>query len=249
MDRLMNLKLKSITKKLGSIVISDDRIDCYIDNNKLEKYLKKNNNFLNLDNTYKKIGYGIDKPITYHINNYCFDGIIISTNDSIYFNNCSFIDEVTIIRADQITLEDNMYINASNSFNYNDRFFVGTNIKDFTIINERYRNEGEEYSVNMKVKASSINIIDSYLLDGVGALNLEADEINLENSIIDSESTLIQSKKVNIDDTSAIFGSKAAMIFSKNINDEERIYSPKRIIDGVRKESKEKTSHRVKRFD
>ena len=41
MDLLRSLKLNSITKKLGSIVISDYRIDCYVDNDKLRKHLEK----------------------------------------------------------------------------------------------------------------------------------------------------------------------------------------------------------------
>ena len=96
MDLLNSLKLRNITKKLGSIVISDDKIDCYVDNDKLRRLLEKKNNLLSLDSSDLKIAYGIDKPITYHISDYSFDGIVISTTDSIHFSNCTFNNEVTI---------------------------------------------------------------------------------------------------------------------------------------------------------
>ena len=120
MDLLKSLKLKSITKRLGSIVISDDRIDCYVDNDKLRRLIEKKNNLLSLDSSDKKIAYGIDKPITYHISDYSFDGIVISTTDSIHFSNCTFNNEVTIARANQIVLENNNYNNSSNKFKYNE---------------------------------------------------------------------------------------------------------------------------------
>ena len=249
MDLLRRLKLNSITKKLGSIVISDDRIDCYVDNNKLRKYLEKKKNYLNLDSTQKKSDYGIDKPITYHISDYCFDGIVISTTDSIHFSNCTFNDEVTIAKADQIVLENNNYINSSNSFKYNDRFLIGTNIQEFIMLNDSYENEREDCKVDMKIKAESIRFSNSNVLNGVGAHNLEANTVSLENSSIDSESTLIQSKKVNIDDSSSIEGSRAVMIYSTEIENQENVYSPKAIINGLKVESKKKTSHRVKKHD
>ena len=249
MDLLRSLKLNSITKKLGSIVISDDRIDCYVDNSKLRKHLEKKKNFLNLDSTQKKSEYGIDKPITYHISDYCFDGIVISTSDSIHFSNCTFNDEVTIAKANQIVLENNDYNNSTNRFRYNDRFLIGTNIKEFIMLNDSYENEGEDYKIDMKVKAESIRFSNSNVLNGVGALNLEASTVLLENSSIASESTLIQSKKVIIDDSSSIEGSSAVMIYSKEIENQDNVYSPKTIINGLQVESKKKTSHRVKKHD
>ena len=249
MDLLKSLKLKSITKKLGSIVISDDRIDCYVDNDKLRKLIEKKNNFLKLDSSDLKIAYGIDKPITYHISDYSFDGIVISTTDNIHFSNCAFNDEVTIARANQIVLEHNNYNNSTNRFRYNDRFLIGTNIKEFIMLNDSYENKGERYPIDMKVKAQSIRFSNSNVLTGVGALNLEADEVTLENSEIDSESTLIQSKKVNIDDSSSIEGSRAVMIYSTEIENQDNVYSPKAIINGLQVESKKKTSHRVKKND
>ena len=51
MDLLNSLKLRNITKKLGSIVISDDKIDCYVDNDKLRRLLEKKNNLLSLDSS------------------------------------------------------------------------------------------------------------------------------------------------------------------------------------------------------
>ena len=249
MDLLKSLKLKSITKKLGSIVISDDKIDCYVDNDKLRKLIEKKNNFLKLDSSDLKIAYGIDKPITYHISDYSFDGIVISTTDNIHFSNCTFNNEVTIARANQIILEHNNYNNSTNRFRYNDRFLIGTNIKDFILLNDNYTNEAEDYRVDMKLKAESIRFSNSNILNGVGALNLEADEITLENSEISSESTLIQSKKVNIDDSSSIEGSRAVMIYSTEINDTYNVYSPQKIINGLKEESNKKTSHRVKKND
>ena len=249
MDLLRSLKLNSITKKLGSIVISDDRIDCYVDNDKLRKHLEKRKKFLNLDSTQKKSEYGIDKPITYHISDYCFDGIVISTSDSIHFSNCTFNNEVTIAKADQIVLENNDYNNSTNKFRYNDRFLIGTNIKEFIMLNDSYENEGEDFSIDMKVKAESIRFSNSNVLNGVGALNLEANTVSLENSEIASESTLIQSKKVSIDDSSSIEGSRAVMIYSPEIENQENVYSPKAIINGLQVESKKKTSHRVKKHD
>ena len=249
MDLLKSLKLKSITKKLGSIVISDDRIDCYVDNDKLRKYLEKKKNILNLDSTQKKTEYDVDKPIIYHISGYSFDRIVISTSDSIHFSNCTFNNEVTIARANQIVLENNNYNNSSNKFKYNDRFLIGANIKEFILLNDNYENEGEDYRVDMKVKAQSIRFSNSNLLNGVGALNLEADEVTLENSEIDSESTLIQSKKVNIDDSSSISGSRAVMIYSTEIDNQDSVYSTKTIINGLQVEPKKKTSHRVKKND
>ena len=249
MDLLRSLKLNSITKKLGSIVISDDRIDCYVDNDKLRKHLEKKKNILNLDSTQKKTEYDVDKPIIYHISGYSFDRIIISTSDSIHFSNCTFNNEVTIARANQIVLENNNYNNSSNKFKYNDRFLIGANIKEFILLNDNYENEGEDYRVDMKVKAESIRFSNSNVLNGVGALNLEADEVTLENSEIDSESTLIQSKKVNIDDSSSISGSRAVMIYSTEINGAYNVYSPQKIINGLKEESNKKTSHRVKKND
>ena len=249
MDLLNSLKLRNITKKLGSIVISDDKIDCYVDNDKLRRLLEKKNNLLSLDSSDLKIAYGIDKPITYHISDYSFDGIVISTTDSIHFSNCTFNNEVTIARANQIVLENNNYNNSSNKFKYNDRFLIGANIKEFILLNDNYENEGEDYRVDMKVKAESIRFSNSNVLNGVGALNLEANTVSLENSSIDSESTLIQSKKVNIDDSSSIEGSRAVMIFSPEIENQENVYSPKAIINGLQVESKKKTSHRVKKHD
>ena len=249
MDLLRNVKIRSITNKLGSIVISDDRIDCYVDNDKLRRLLEKKNNLLSLDSSDLKVAYDEDKPITYHISDYCFDGIVVSTTDNIHFSNCTFSSEVTIARANQIILEHNNYINSSNSFKYNDRFFRGMNIREFIVLNDSYENKGESYPIDMKVKAESIRFSNSNILNGVGALNLEADEVTLENSEIDSESTLIQSKKVNIDDSSSIAGSRAVMIYSTEINSTYNVYSPQKIINGLKEESNKKTSHRVKKND
>ena len=117
------------------------------------------------------------------------------------------------------------------------------------MLNDSYENKGERYPIDMKLKAETIRFSNSNILNGVGALNLEADEVTLENSVIDSESTLIQSKKVIIDDSSSIEGSRAVMIYSTEIENQDNVYSPKAIINGLQVESKKKTSHRVKKND
>lgn len=90
--------LGDITNHLGKIEIAGNQIICHVNNKKLDKCLKDNDNTLNLkgftesDKLRLEALYGIGKTIKYVIEDYRFNDVFLDTigDTTLQFNNCIF---------------------------------------------------------------------------------------------------------------------------------------------------------------
>ena len=196
MNKLMQQKhLKKLTGNLGKVEIKDDRIICYVDERKLEKFKCKHTDIYNLVlmqklfyKPLKQQKYDLEKPIYYIFEYIDFDkiGLRIESCEGTHFifRYCDFYERIDVCWADSITLEENQYFLHELENNY--CCFMGkiNNLK--IIYNGFYLKPGLEFSYLWELEVENLEIKNSdiSLLDSKGFFKIEANNIDIIDSNI-----------------------------------------------------------------
>ena len=212
-DYFRNQALSKIVGNLGKVVESDDKIICYVDENKI----KRKKSILVIDCSKKEElceKYNINKPIYYIL-----EGININENKKLFISgsNCN-----VIIRNCNFNIDTSIYIEGKCILDntYIKSFFITPFYAHELIIkNMNRRIEDVEPNLVMAFSArDKISVIDS----NVGQENCQnsiffnsKNEINFINSKISGDIIKCTCKKIIMDNTSYIISKNKVYIESK----------------------------------
>lgn len=239
--------LYEVTKNLGKVVETDNKIICYVDNEKLKNKIKdkkcilfQNPRCLNQEILNK---YNLDKHIHYIIDYMYFsDKIVLTTPQNVHLElkHCSFCNSIYIITEGDVTLERNTYLNTVS----NNEYSVKCAVKNLRLVDEDFFNiyyyDKNPMSYMIDLTAESIMLKDFCvrLKLGKGNISLCSDIIDVQNAGIDCiDSVKIIGDKINIDNSSFIKSDTEVIIEEKNNNNKNNnlfalINAPKIVYNG-----------------
>jgi len=161
---------------------------------------------------------------------YIFDSInfdtaveIASTSCNIIFKNCTFHSlGIGILWAENITFENNKYLDGCETYGYGDSYIYGQCMNELTFINDQFidSNELKKYGTSkfgIKIKeVKKFNIINSDIIaESKGEISVKAKETTIKNSKIESPEIYLESESIN-DDNCKLISSKGIIIENKN---------------------------------
>lgn len=246
---------------IGEFVVEDDKIICYVSQEKLDKncsdsficdlHLYRTNT--TTENTVKMNEYyNLNKPIYYIFENITFPkGVkIISFGSKVVFKNCTFHSNVCVSCADDIKFEHNSYIDNSNVYYSGNQFFVVKNAKKISFINEDFYNSSIERINNyylpcfgMTINADTLEIINTEITTQYDAcIDINTKNIKMQNSFINANEIYLESDYIDIS-YSYINSDKGVIIENKNCDVIENIDSPIIIYNGIEMQSKDKMAN------
>ena len=210
---------------IGDIIEEEDKIICYVKQEKLIEECRKTIDYLELDGLFRGdkfyIDYlnrlNLDKPVYY-----IFDGINFEWwfkfkskwNCNVTFKNCNFRKGLFIKEADNVIFENNTYYDYYNSscLRYSD-YLTCENIGKLTFKNEKFVNMAMGMVPNnfgININTDIIKIIDSHIDCGEsGDINISANKMIVMNSDIDVGKLIMIVDKL--------------IYFNSNINAKDRV--------------------------
>lgn len=239
--------LEKFVGNLGKIVEDDDKITVYATQRLVNKNGKNvyyelmcngmNTHYEKSRNIVEK--YKLNKPVYF-----IFDGIVFdrftrlsSRFGNVIFKNCTFTNGLQVTYADNITLENNIYINWTDFYGYGNSFLFG-NIDELTIVNDKFVNTDslKQYSktkFGINISANKVNIINSTVkAESQGQINISAKEISVVNSTITGPEVYIDSESIKSSD-SVLTSENGIMIENKNEDFTGDVQAPMVIYNGV----------------
>jgi len=199
--------LKMITSLYDKFEITDDKIICYINNEKLEKTrsqtLGYNYSFSDIDifkyNKSILTRYNLDKPIYYVIENMDFKDKIefyIQKNAHLIFKNCTFNYQTQISGNDggEVIFENNTYF-SEGKHSLIKKPFVKINAGNIKFNNENFINTGDVENLGLsyfgiEMKSKTLELINS-TLETNGKIDIESGEIDILFSKINCPEIII----------------------------------------------------------
>jgi len=243
-----NAYLRQSICNIGRIVETDDKIICYVEQEALDKY-KGNKPIYDLmlrgmnavtDGIRETTeAFGLDKKVEY-----IFDGIkfenglkFTSTWCNVIFKNCIFDKNIYITWGNEITFENNKYIDDFDVYFLGNFFLTANMVKRITFINENFVNSSKYvYSkpiFGMKIDAREVEFIDSVVVcQNTGGIKIDAVQTKLENSAFIGKDIDIKSTTIKSSDTS-ITGKESVVIENTNCDFDGNIKSPIVFYNGI----------------
>ena len=225
--------LSSTRCSYGDWEVTDEEVNCYIKQEKLDEKFKKDFNyylFLNgrkCNETYDK--YNLDKPFYYIFEDITFDKPVElrCDNGNIIFRNCVFTKGVTFDDVETVIFENNIYDNITDR-DIDDRVYIVGKAKNVQFIDENFFaiHERDDKNFKFSVRANRLicnhSIFDSPLMD----LSLKAKTMITENTKINVADARIKANKfVGVNDD--FYANKEFnLIFKKYIFDSFFVDSP-----------------------
>lgn len=207
--------------KYGKCEITDDKIICIVEEEKLVKYCNKYLYFdLNITDFFEKDKKileicGLDKPIQYIIQGIKFKEklyINVYGNNEIIFKECTFSDHININHVNNITFDNNKYIpkyipKQKTAFWLSIRRIEDA--KTIKIINnglncelkkDEVRNIGTNSVFNTHLSADKVEIINcqNIICD---ILRIDTKNLYIENSKIESNESYITADNIDIENS------------------------------------------------
>lgn len=205
--------LKKVAGKLGKIIEEDDKIIVYATQRLVEKNSKCGSYNLRCEgmNTYnkklrKKIEkYKLNKPV-----DYIFDGIVFDSfvnlsscfgNVNVKFKNCTFIDPLRVSFGNNVTLENNNYLNWRDYDGYRSSFLLGDfgelNIKNDEIVNTYENKKNNKTRFGMVITANKVNIVNSNICaESQGKIDIKSKEVSINYSTIVGPEIILTSDSI-----------------------------------------------------
>ena len=245
--QLRKYYLKKITRNYGKIVEHENKIICYVKQNKINKGKQNKvfrHNFLLLNSVdftledKKLIDYfKLDKPVYYIFDNITFkEGLTFySINANVLFKNCSFYKGIEIPNADTITFENNKYFCRFLMHHSRNSFFYSRS-KKLTFLNDHFFNNDKEHhptKFGMNIETDILEICNTELnSEYPGNIVIEANKTIIKNSKIKAHELYLDSKKIDFLNSSITC--KNGLIIENNECDKlKNIDSPIIIYNGV----------------
>ena len=188
--------LGNITNNLGIIEITGGQIICHINNKKLDKYLKENNNTLTLkgfvesDKLRLEALYGIGKTIKYVIEDYRFNDVFLDTigDTTLQFNNCLFEGyDLNVGNVRSVIFNNSKFYidNELNIFNNNDKQIENVKLIDCSFINEWFVPGARKIFI-----ASNYVYINGGEICSAEGVYIKTNEIKLSDATINTKESL-----------------------------------------------------------
>lgn len=243
-----NAYLRKSICNIGRIVETDDKIICYVEQEALDKYKEKK---LSYDLMLRGMNvvtdgiretteaFGLDKEVEYIFDGIKFENGLKFTSSwcNVVFKNCTFEKSIYITWGNEITFENNKYIDDFDVYFLGNCFLTANIVKRITFINENFVNSSKYvYSkpiFGMKIDAKEVEFIDSVVVcQNTGGIKIDAVQTKLENSAfickdIDIKSTMIKSSDTNIT------GKESVIIENTNCDFDGNIKSPIVFYNGI----------------
>ena len=250
--------MKSICN-IGRIVETDDKIICYVEQEALDKYKEKRPiydlslrgmNVVTDGIRETTEAFGLDKDVEY-----IFDGIkfenglkFTSTWCNVVFKNCTFEKSIYITWGNEITFENNKYIDDFDVYFLGNCFLTANMVKKITFINENFVNSSKYvYSkpiFGMKIEAGEVEFIDCVVVcQNTGGIKIDAVQTKLENSAFIGDHFFIKSTSIKSSDT-VITGKESVTIQNSNCDFDGEVKSKMIVYNGI--ELSAKSDEKVK---
>lgn len=225
-----------IIDDIGECNIVDDKIICLVDEDKIKKDSFNSWNYkLVLNGLSKKFReenkeilnkIKLNKNVRYIIENINFDKrVYIDSYDSeIIFRNCSFTDGISIVNADSVTLENNIY--ALGDSNKENKFGIATrdieDVKCIKFVNDNIcvtNEEDNKILMNLDLFAKKVEIINTKVTKNSSLLietkelvinesNISSDELYITADVIESHNSVANIKEGIIAENSSNYVDK-----------------------------------------
>ena len=246
-NKARKMYLKQSICNIGKIVEEEDKIICYVEQKKLDRYKGKHrvhalmlNGMNTVNEESRKIveGFKLDKPVYYVFENIDFKGAIKFSSrwSNVIFKNCIFEKNIGIIWADSLTFENNMYSDLFSGYYHGDCFFTGNQIKEITFINDNFVNSCPNHhpaKFGMNISCGTIKFINSKIdAEYPGKIIIKAKKTSIINSDINSSEIYIDSNSIDYSD-SLIVANNGVMIENANCDFNGEIKSPVICYNGV----------------
>lgn len=254
-----NAYLRKSICNIGRIVETDDKIICYVEQEALDKYKEKRPIY---DLSLRGMNvvtdgirettetFGLDKEVEY-----IFDGIkfysalkFTSTWCDVTFKNCTFEKSIYITWGNEITFENNKYIDDFDVYFLGNCFLTANMVKRITFINENFVNSSKYvYSkpiFGMKIDAREVEFIDSVVVcQNTGGIKIDAVQTKLENTAFIGDHFFIKSTSIKSSDT-VITGKESVTIQNSNCDFDGEVKSKMIVYNGI--ELSAKSDEKVK---
>lgn len=240
--------LKDITNKIGKVVIEDDKIVCYVDQKMLDRYkgdypiYNLSLNGINVNSYNEKFvkNLKLNKRVYY-----VFDGIefypgleMSSFCANVTFKNCTFNKNIGIFWGENITFENNKYIDSCDVYYYGKCFLTAHNVNKLTFINDKFINNYSKQfgkvNFGMRIDANLVEFINMHMSNEcTSILEIKADKTKIENSALGANEVYIDTKTIQTTDDSLITANNGVIIENENYDFKGGIDSPVIIYNGT----------------
>lgn len=213
--------LKKWIPNIGKIVEEEDKIICYVDQKAIDRY-KCNKAIYELRlNGMNQVTEGIKETVeNFRLNKpvfYIFDGIEFSTGvkitshwSNVIFRNCIFNKNIGIIWGDEITFENNKYIDHCDVYFYGKCFLTANIVKKLTFINDNFVNgyDLKKYGdahFGMRIDANEVEFINTKVdAEYPATINIKAERTRIEKSELKANEVYVDSQSIYFADSSVI---------------------------------------------
>lgn len=238
--------LKKTICNIGRIVETKDKIICYVEQETLDKY-KGNKPFYGIHLKGMNQGveketveaFGLDKEVEYIFDGIKFENGLEFTSSwcNVVFKNCTFEKSIYITWGNEITFENNKYIEDFDVYFLGNCFLTANMVKRITFINENFVNSSKYvYSkpiFGMKIDAREVEFIDSIIVcQHNGGIAINAKKTKLENSAFIGKNVFIESESIESNNT-GITGKKFVSIENLSRDFDCEVKSSRVVYNGV----------------
>lgn len=244
-----DLLRKSIAN-IGEIVEEEDKIVCNVSQELFDKYRRENmgqvlrlngiGTFLgNSDREALAKNYNLEKPVYYIFDNIIFDPYLnfSSQSTNIIFKNCTFYKGISIQEADNVTFENNIYLDYYSGYYYGgDCFLWGRNIKKLTFSSDNFRNSEANHPTKfgMDIDCDVLEIKNTFFeVMDLGKVNINAKETIIKGSYIYVDKLDIDSDSIETIGNNFILALTSINIKNKDNNFIASVHSPVVIYNGI----------------
>lgn len=239
--------LKDITKNIGDIIEIDDKIICFVNQKKLDRSGRDGSSLykLQLNGFNKNCGQTkevmeeleLDKPIYYIFDHIEFKtGLNFSSHFAhVVFRNCTFHKNIGIFWADDVTFENNTYLDWYSGYYYGNCFLYG-NVGSLTFQDENFINHYQypcstQFGMNLNV--DKLKVCRSFIqTDKQANLNIFSKDTVIQQSKIQAAEIYLETDSISIDNSS-IIGKNGVMIENSKYDFSGVVQSPVVIYNGV----------------
>ena len=239
-----NSYIKMVIKEVGQIVEEEDRIMVYANQKLVDKRTKKvlyDMFLIGMDSYASKLvcEYNLDKPVYYIFDGINFDCFVKLDSQScnVIFKNCTFVNGLSVLACDNLTLENNKYYNWTDFYSTGKPFLNGK-IGHLTIKNDDFINSDNnkafgETKFGISVSAINADIINSNICaDGRGCIDIKADKISITNSKITAPEIYLDVNNIT-SANSVLSASDGIIIDDKKYDFNANIQAPTIVYNGV----------------
>lgn len=251
--------LKRSICNIGRIVEEDDKIICYVEQKKVNRYkgdkpiyeLELNGmNQVTEENKEVVKSFRLNKPIYYIFDGIKFNSAVIITSlwSNVTFRNCIFDKNIGIIWGNEITFQNNKYMDHCPVYFYGKCFLTADSVNRLTFINDNFFNSCDLYNptrFGMHIDAKLVEFINTNVeTEYPATVNIKAEKTRVENSSFNANEIYVDSESIEFTDSS-IYAENGVMIENKNCDFIGDIDAPIIFYNGVDMVNKNNESFKV----